>query len=160
MAREALMCGIQIIQSLYRDCRILAKGENIMINYVTDYKYIENDGLKLFTVILLPEPTGKFPVVIVRNPYVDSYEYEKEENVAIAYLNENKEWLNRGYAVVIQHCRGRGKSEGDCVPYINEREDGLSLQEWVRKQSFYNGEIFLKGGRTDYNVKCNTCKNK
>ena len=103
-----------------------------MINYVTDYKYIENDGLKLFTVILLPEPTGKFPVVIVRNPYVDSYEYEKEENVAIAYLNENKEWLNRGYAVVIQHCRGRGKSEGDCVPYINEREDGLSLQEWVR----------------------------
>ena len=54
-----------------------------MINHVTDYKYIENDGLKLFTVILLPEPAGKFPVVIVRNPYVDSYEYEKEENVAV-----------------------------------------------------------------------------
>lgn len=117
-----------------------------MINYVADYRYIENDGIKLFTVILLPKSAGKFPTVIVRNPYVDSYENEKEENIAVAYLNEYKNWLRYDYAVVIQHCRGRGKSEGDCIPYINEREDGLNLQEWVRKQSFYNGELFLKGG--------------
>ncbi len=116
-----------------------------MINYVADYYYVDSKETKLFTVVLLPGSTGKFPVVIVRTPYVDKFEYEKEENIAIEYLNENKEWLNRGYAVVIQHCRGRGKSEGDCVPYINEREDGLNLQEWIRKQDFYNGEIFLKG---------------
>lgn len=117
-----------------------------MIKYIADYKYVESDNVKLFTVVLLPDSTDKFPVVIVRSPYVDKYENEKEENIAIEYLNENKEWLKRGYAVVIQHCRGRGKSEGDCIPYINEREDGLALQEWVRKQKFYNGELFLKGG--------------
>ncbi len=116
-----------------------------MIKYVADYKYIESDGTKLFTVILLPNATEKFPVILIRDPYVDKFEEEKEENIAINYLNENKEWLKRGYAVVMQHCRGRGKSEGDCIPYINEREDGLTLQEWVRKQPFYNGEIFLKG---------------
>jgi len=115
------------------------------MKYVVDYIYLESKETKLFTVVLLPESTGKFPVVIVRTPYVDRFENEKEENITIEYLNENKEWLNRGYAVVIQHCRGRGKSEGDCIPYINEREDGLALQEWVRNQSFYNGEIFLKG---------------
>ena len=57
-----------------------------------------------------------------------------------------RKWLDNGYAVVWQHCRGSGKSEGDCIPYINERKDGLSLQEFVRNQSFYNGEIFLAGG--------------
>lgn len=116
-----------------------------MINYVADYHYIDSNGAKLFTVVLLPDATGKFPVVLMRNPYVDAFENEKEESIAVAYLNEQKKWTEHGYAVVIQHCRGRGKSEGDCIPYINEREDGLNLQEWVRKQSFYNGEIFLWG---------------
>lgn len=116
-----------------------------MIKFKADYYYVDSKEAKLFTVVLLPKSTGKFPVVIVRCPYVDKFENEKEENIAIEYLNENKEWLNRGYAVVFQHCRGRGKSEGDCIPYINEREDGLILQEWVRKQRFYNGELFLKG---------------
>lgn len=72
-------------------------------------------------------------------------ENEKEENIVISYLNEYKSSLSHGYAVVIRHCRGRGKSDGDCIPYINEREYGLDLQQWIRKQSFYNGEIFLKG---------------
>lgn len=117
-----------------------------MLNYVADYQYVESRGVKLFTAILSPDRNGKFPVVIVRTPYVDKFENEEEENIAIEYLNEYREWLKNGYAVVIQHCRGRGKSEGDCIPYINEREDGLALQEWVRKQIFYNGELFLKGG--------------
>ncbi len=116
-----------------------------MINYAADYKYINSNDVKLFTVTLLPDATGKFPVVIIRNPYVDEYENEYEDNIVVSYVNEYKEWLKNGYAIVIQHCRGRGKSEGDCIPYINEREDGLNLQNWVRKQPFYNGEIFLKG---------------
>ena len=117
-----------------------------LIAYSTDYEYVYSDGIKLFTVVLLPEKAGKFPTVIIRTPYVDKFENEKEENIAVDYLNEYKNWLGHGYAVVIQHCRGRGKSDGDCIPYINEREDGLTLQEWVRKQDFYNGELFLKGG--------------
>ena len=120
-------------------------GNDRMVKYVADYKYIESEEIKLFTVILLPDSVGKFPSVLVRSPYVDKYENADECDVALEYLNENKEWIKRGYAVIIQHCRGRGKSEGDCIPYINERKDSLLLQEWVRKQPFYNGEILLKG---------------
>lgn len=116
-----------------------------MIKYTIDYKYIECEGAKLFTVVLLPDSTGKFPVVVFRNPYVDIYENWDESDIAIEYMNGYKEWLKNGYAVVFQHCRGRGKSTGDCIPYINEREDGLVLREWIRKQDFYNGEIFLCG---------------
>lgn len=117
-----------------------------MLSYCCDYCYLPVDGAELFTITLLPEKEGKFPVVILRTPYVDVWEEQPEENAALALLNERKKWLSRGYAIVCQHCRGRGKSTGDCIPYINERKDGLLLQEWVRKQPFYNGEIYLTGG--------------
>ena len=48
--------------------------------------------------------------------------------------------------MVFQHCRGQGKSTGAFVPYIYEREDGLNLRKWIRKQPFYNGELILWGG--------------
>ena len=117
-----------------------------MIPYSMDTTYLPVEGAQLFTVILCPAAGEKFPTVILRNPYVDLLEDWDENDIATAYLNENREWLKHGYAVVIQHCRGRGKSSGDCIPYINEREDGLALQEWIRKQPFYNGELYLKGG--------------
>ena len=92
------------------------------------YEYLEINNAKLFTVICLPQGDGKFPTVICRNPYVDAAEQGTEEDICKAKLYEYKGWLDNGYAVVFQHCRGRGKSSGDCVPYIYEREDGLFLQ--------------------------------
>ncbi len=47
--------------------------------------------------------------------------------------------------MVFQHCRGQGKSSGEFIPYIHEREDGLALREKIREESFYNGEIYLIG---------------
>ncbi|MBQ8391294.1 MAG: CocE/NonD family hydrolase [Clostridia bacterium] len=122
----------------------LSKETNAF-NYKAGYTYISFKQAELFTMYLLPNEKGKFPVVIIRTPYVDKYENWEEADVVISYMNEYKEWLKNGYAVVIQHCRGRGKSTGDCIPYINEREDGLNLHEWIRKQAFYNGELYFKG---------------
>ena len=45
-----------------------------MINYVAEYKYIQSNNAKLFTVILLPESVWRGPVVAIRSPYVDIYE--------------------------------------------------------------------------------------
>lgn len=117
-----------------------------MFPYLSDYSYIETGSAYLFTAVLLPAGAQKFPVVVMRSPYVDKYADCDEDRITTEYLSENVNWLKRGYAVVIQHCRGRGKSTGDCIPYINEREDGLALLEWIRKQPFYNGELYLKGG--------------
>ena len=108
--------------------------------------YVESEGAKLFTAVSLPENSGKFPTVIMRNPYVDDAENIPEDELAERIAAGHINLTGNGYAVVYQHCRGRGKSTGDCVPYIHEREDGLNLQEWVRKQPFYNGEIYLCGG--------------
>ena len=109
------------------------------------FEYLLSDGAKLFTVVCLPEKEGRFPTLIYRNPYVDDEEALTEQEICEKKLGGFSAWLDAGYAVVFQHCRGRGRSEGDCIPYIFEREDGLLLQAWVREQSFYNGEIYLWG---------------
>ncbi len=105
------------------------------------FEYIETEGVRLFTVIMLPSGEGRYPSVIVRCPYVDWLETWEEKDICDLYEKENKSWLDRGYALVYQHCRGRGKSEGDCIPYIYEGKDTNDLYNWVREQSFYNGEL-------------------
>lgn len=110
------------------------------------YTYLELNGEKFFTICLLPEKDGKFPVVICRSPYVKHTVDMPEENIVQEYYSSVKHWLDRGYAMLFQHCRGQGKSTGAFVPYIHEREDGLALREWIRRQPFYNGELYLLGG--------------
>ncbi len=108
------------------------------------YEYIESNGAKLFTIILLPKAEGKFPAVVLRSPYVSDKKTPQEEYDRLREKHY-KIWVDNGYAVIIQHCRGCGRSEGDCIPYINEREDTLNLYDWVRRQPFYNGELYLLG---------------
>ena len=109
------------------------------------FEYLNINNAKLFTIVCLPDSCGKYPTIIIRNPYDDQDENLSEKQICDNKLNESEIWLNNGYAVVLQHCRGTGKSTGDCIPYLSEREDGLFLQDWIRKQSFYNGQLFLFG---------------
>ena len=109
-------------------------------------EYLSVDEANLFTIIALPNKNGKFPTVIYRNPYFDQHEKMSEKEVYEDLKQVFDTWVNNGYAVVLQHCRGTGKSSGECIPYINERKDGLALHDYIRKQSFYNGELYLVGG--------------
>jgi putative CocE/NonD family hydrolase len=98
------------------------------------------DGVKLYTVGVAPADAEKCPIVIIRNPYVKSQRADMTNCV-----KERGVYLRRGYAVIFQHCRGCGMSEGDWIPYESERADGLALLDLVRKLPWYNGEIFLLG---------------
>ncbi len=108
--------------------------------------YLGNEGVKLYTTVLAPSKEGKFPIVIKRSPYVTNTIEIAEEELTELYKKDNEKWLNGGYAVVFQHCRGRGKSRGDCIPFVNEREDTRNLYDFARSLDFYNGELFLWGG--------------
>ena len=110
------------------------------------YTFVEFDDEKFFTICLLPEENGKFPTVVCRSPYVKHTVGMAEEEVVEEYYKSVKHWIERGYAVTFQHCRGQGKSTGAFVPYLREREDGLAFRKWIRQQSFYNGELYLLGG--------------
>ena len=91
------------------------------------------DGVKLFTNIWLPAESGKFPTILIRSPY------DTPKN----YANEPEDF---GFAYVMQSCRGTAASQGDMEPYRNERRDSLDTLDWLRRQSFYNGEIIPSGG--------------
>ena len=116
------------------------------MSHTTYCTYVENDGVQLFTVVSLPADKGTFPIVLARSPYVDDLMDKSDEELCALYASAYAGWNDAGYAVVSQHCRGRGKSTGVCIPYIHEREDGLALQNWVRRQPFYGGELYLHGG--------------
>lgn len=99
-----------------------------------------SDGVLLFTRLFSLSPDSKGPVVVMRSPYETDAPLPPLQTGLLAAL------VKAGYIVVYQHCRGCGKSDGICIPYLNERQDGLALLEWIRKQSFYAGELFLTGG--------------
>ena len=99
------------------------------------------DGTRLYTYGVLPPDGEKRGIVFVRSPY----SAEKPVDMA-AYAYSYQRAIKRGYAYVHQHVRGTGMSEGDWIPYENERADGLAMLEWLRGLSHYNGEIFLLGG--------------
>lgn len=109
------------------------------------FEYLDVDESKLFTMIALPAPDGKFPTIICRSPYVKSAVEKSENELTQDFLQAYSDYVERGYAVVFQHCKGCGKSTGEFIPYVHEREDGISLRQWIRTGSFYNGELFLMG---------------
>ncbi len=100
------------------------------------------DGVKLYTRSVVPAGVDKCPIIFMRSPYAKAL---SEVPLNLEDYN-NDRFIKAGYAIVFQHCRGTGESEGVCVPYKNEREDGLSTLEYIRALDFYNGEIYLKGG--------------
>ena len=99
------------------------------------------DGTKLYTYGAMPPEGVKCGIVLTRSPYVE----ERRVDVA-SYAYGQRSALARGYAYVVQHVRGTGMSEGDWVPYVNERDDGLATLEWLRRLPHYCGELFLRGG--------------
>lgn len=99
-----------------------------------------SDGIRLYTRIAVPEDGKKFPIVFIRTPY-------EEKRNGEPYPIENYKddlFIKNGYAVILQHTRGRGDSEGECRPY-DERSDGLDTLDIIRKLPFYNGEIYITG---------------
>jgi uncharacterized protein len=51
-----------------------------------------------------------------------------------------------GYAMVIEDCRGRGKSEGVWDPFRYDVQDGFDTQQWTGQQSWCDGQIGTAGG--------------
>jgi predicted acyl esterase len=96
------------------------------------------DGVELSTYICLPKTPGeKFPVILLRTPYGKGTPFRS---------NASKKLASRGYVVVVQYCRGRGESDGEWEPMVNEMADGLDMHEWLLAQPWCNGTIGTNGG--------------
>lgn len=116
---------------------VLRQGED-NICCCTEYFAENKDGLHLYTRVSVPKSASKCPTVIRRTPY---------EAVPEEITKDSCDGLLRaGYAVITQHCRGRGGSEGECIPYLHEGDDSLDLIHWACTLPHFNGELYLLGG--------------
>ena len=97
-----------------------------------DVKVPMGDGVLLSADIYLPRSDGPFPTLLVRTIY---------DNQDLKYIGWARRFIERGYAVVMQDCRGRHDSDGAWEPYIHEAQDGHDTQEWIGAQPWCDGNI-------------------
>ncbi len=90
------------------------------------------DGVSLYADVYRPAGTGPFPTLLQRTPYDKSV-----TNMFQLILRA----LERGYAVVLNDVRGRFASEGDFMAFVNERNDGYDVLEWLTNQSWCDGNV-------------------
>lgn len=91
-------------------------------------------GVKLATSVYLPEGEGPWPVVLIRTPY-------GKDTQSVG----SSAWTKRGFALVVQDCRGKSKSEGQYRPFMDDHLDGFDTVEWTAKQSWSNGKVGMFG---------------
>ncbi|MBM7566022.1 CocE/NonD family hydrolase [Paenibacillus sacheonensis] len=96
------------------------------------------DGVNLYADIYLPEESGEYPVLLMRQPY--------GRKIASTVSHAHPVWYaSRGYMVIVQDVRGRGDSEGEFVPFVHEAEDGYDTVEWAAKLPYSSGKVGMYG---------------
>jgi putative CocE/NonD family hydrolase len=93
------------------------------------------DGTVLRADVYRPADGSPRPVMLVRNPYGE----------AMARNTPVVPALDAGFAVVVQHCRGTGTSDGDFVLFDNEAADGVDTIEWCAAQPWCTGDVGTYG---------------
>jgi putative CocE/NonD family hydrolase len=106
------------------------------------------DGTDLSATLYRPKAqTAPRPCIFIMTPYVgDSYH---ERGIYFAA---------HGYPFLTVDVRGRGDSNGQFRPFIQEANDGYDTVEWLAKQRYCNGEVAMWGGSYDGYVQWATAK--
>ncbi len=95
------------------------------------------DGVRLSADVYLPRyAQGPFPTIVTRTPY---------ESGRDVFIELGVWWAERGYAFVVEDCRGRFESEGVFHAYFRDIEDGYDTLECVAAQAWCNGKIATWG---------------
>ena len=106
------------------------------------------DGIRLKTSIVCPDRQQKWPVILIRNPYLSG------DGLITDVIM--KVFASCGYAVVYVRVRGTLGSEGEWLPFKHEREDGRDVIDWIAQQPWCDGSIGTYGqsylGHTQWSI--------
>lgn len=112
------------------------------------------DGVRLATDIYRPARNGvpvdtPMPVIFERTPYDKAGTPRTELSLASPEPMTRSQLAVRlvreGYVVIWQDCRGRYRSEGEFVKYLNEGEDGFDSMAWIEAQPWNTSRIGTMG---------------
>ena len=94
------------------------------------------DGVHLNATLYKPEPfPGPLPVIFMLSPYPAATSHPSGSYFA-----------RRGYIYAYVDTRGRGDSEGEFHPMIQDAQDGFDTVEWFAHQPWSNGKVAMFGG--------------
>jgi len=105
-----------------------------------DQRVPMRDGITLSADVYLPnkpmQEAGSWPVILLRTPYIKASE---------SILTPTQYFVEHGYVFVAMDVRGRGDSDGEFVPYVNDGRDGYDAIEWCASQPWSNGNVGTLG---------------
>ena len=78
------------------------------------------------------------PTILVRTPYGKRTLFHQSPIDALTAAE-------RGYNLVVQDVRGRGRSEGTFRPFEQEAADGADTVTWITEQSWSDGAVVMTG---------------
>ncbi|UCD00065.1 MAG: CocE/NonD family hydrolase [Phycisphaerales bacterium] len=108
------LCAILVLTILLSPQAVRYAKAALEVEVRTDVRIPMRDGTELSANIFLPRAKGTFPVILIRSPYGKGNEKYSDGHF----------YAGRGYALVIQDCRGKGTSGGLWEPFVNDENDG------------------------------------
>jgi predicted acyl esterase len=94
------------------------------------------DGVQLSATVYTPRgQKAPAPCIFTLTPYI-----------AQSYHDRGIYFAAHGYPFLTVDVRGRGNSEGQYDPLLQEAHDGYDVVEWLAKQPYCNGKISMWGG--------------
>ena len=97
------------------------------------------DGVRLATEVYLPaDGHTPGPTVLIRLPYDKDGTYTFIPRIA-------DHIVAHGYRVVAQDVRGKFRSEGEAMLFVNEVYDGYDTLDWIVQQGFSDGVVGMWG---------------
>lgn len=101
-----------------------------------------SDDARLFVEVNLPDGPGPWPTILISSPY----NQPARDAGLLTQGSRVRDFVPRGYAVVVADVRGFANSEG-CVEVWGpkEQQDQVDLVEWVARQTWSNGKVAMYG---------------
>lgn len=94
------------------------------------------DGVTLNATLYSPRDQPQpLPCVCSLTPYISD-----------TYHGRGMYFATHGLPFLIVDVRGRGNSDGDFRPFIQEAQDGFDVIEWLAQQPYCNGKVAMWGG--------------
>lgn len=94
------------------------------------------DGVQLQATVYTPRDQPKpAPCIFTLTPYI-----------AQSYHDRGMYFAAHGYPFLTIDVRGRGNSQGQFRPLIQEAHDGYDIVEWLARQPYCNGKVTMWGG--------------
>src|SRR5215475_6321872 len=94
------------------------------------------DGVRLNATLYTPRnQKGSAPCIFTLTPYIGQNYHERGVYFAA-----------HGLPFLTVDVRGRGNSEGEFRPFIQEAHDGYDVVEWLAAQPYCNGKVAMWGG--------------